>query len=144
MGFAHYLEALFRGLVTRVNVRVKLSRQPAVSLLDLFRLSVSLQPQYFVVILLGHLHIFDFRFSLADLKKAEGFSDLPPFQSAIGNRKSKIPSLVLVDVNIFRVDHVIFTRVARGRSSCRRRLIGAGRLCSSSCCLLVKRFGQLV
>ena len=48
------LKARFGGLVVRIHIRMILARQPAISLLDLVRLRVALDAEYFVVILLSH------------------------------------------------------------------------------------------
>src|SRR5205807_2295199 len=49
------LEALLRGLVARIHVRVILARQATVSLLDLLRLRVPLDTQNLVKIFFSHL-----------------------------------------------------------------------------------------
>jgi hypothetical protein len=49
------LEALLRRLVARIHVRVVLARKPAISLLDLLRLRVPLDPQGLVEVFFRHL-----------------------------------------------------------------------------------------
>ena len=65
-------------------------------------------------------------------------------QSAIGNRKLAMPLLVLVYVDVFSVDDVVFACAARRRCTCRRRLIAQPGFRSRRWRLLIKRFSQFV
>jgi hypothetical protein len=55
-------------------------------------------------------------------------SSAPAFsQTKIKNQKSKIPLLLIVDVNVLSVDHVVFARAATASSTRSRSLIFSAR-----------------
>ena len=86
------------------------AREPAISLFDLLRLSITLDTQNVVVVLFGHRYISDCRLPIADLKGGEKYVTLRLF--SIGNWKLQIGNslLVFVYVDVFSVDHIIFAR----------------------------------
>src|SRR5205085_1255900 len=59
--FRDQLEAFFGRLIARIHVRVKLTRQPPIRLLDLLRLRVAPDAQHFVVIFFRHKKSFKFK-----------------------------------------------------------------------------------
>ena len=93
--FRHHLEAFLGCFVTRIHIGVILARQTPVSLLDLFRLGVALDAEYFVIVLLISHRLQHRRFSkhcrlivacvVHGLTRDSGQRPIGNWQSGIGN-----------------------------------------------------------
>jgi len=66
VSFRREFEALLGSFISGIDIRMIFASQTPVSLLDLFRLRVSLHTEDFVVVLFGHRVIANFRLPIAD------------------------------------------------------------------------------